>query len=147
MEQFREHKAHVEAEAKAAAMEDSQKRLERLELQGKGEISSGFCLPCMLVIRTDQIGVIKEVQAVQEASGQQQQSAEFRSILLWLGGGVDNKAVFQRNLTSRHTSTGDWFLEHPAVTNWINAESSGSDANVLWCYGPGKTQASHDQIE
>jgi hypothetical protein len=35
LERFREHKDHVEAEAKAAAMEDSQARLVRLEVQNQ----------------------------------------------------------------------------------------------------------------
>jgi hypothetical protein len=36
LERFREHKAHVEEEAKAAAMEDGQLRFEKMENQGQG---------------------------------------------------------------------------------------------------------------
>jgi hypothetical protein len=91
------------------------------------------------VTRTDQLVAIHEVQATQGASEMQEQSVEFRSMMFWLGGGIENEIVYCKHVASRYTRTGDWFLEHPTISSWINTVSaSDPEASVLWCYGPGK---------
>jgi hypothetical protein len=40
LEQFREHKAYVEDEAKAAAMKDTSSRFESLEIRAEGTITA-----------------------------------------------------------------------------------------------------------
>ena len=92
--------------------------------------------------RTDQILAIHEVRATQEASEKQEQSVEFRSIMLWLGGGIENEVIYRKHVASRYTGTGDWFLEHPTISSWIcRVSSPGLETSVLWCYGPGMTRS------
>ena len=57
-----------------------------------------------------------------------------KEILQWLSSD-DFEETHERHFNKRFENTGQWLLDDPCFTSWINEAQS----SVLWCYGARKS--------